>query len=119
MENIGALSILLAFCFAIYAVIGSLAGKWANRPFLVLSAERAVFCVWALLTTAVGILIYSLIHGDFRMAYVWEHSNRAMPVSTNSRRGGAGRKAPCCSGAGCWRRIRAWWCGATGASIAT
>ena len=79
MENIGALAILLAFCFAIYSVIGSLAGKWGNRPFLVLSAERAVFCIWALLTTAAGILIYSLIHGDFRLAYVWEHSNHAMP----------------------------------------
>jgi len=79
MENIGALAILLAFCFAIYSVIGSLAGKWGNRPFLVLSAERAVYCIWALLTTAAGILIYSLIHGDFRLAYVWEHSNHAMP----------------------------------------
>ena len=50
MENIGALAILLAFCFAVYAVIGSLVGKWAKRPFLVLSAQRAVYCVWALLT---------------------------------------------------------------------
>ena len=39
MENIGALAILLAFCFAVYAVIGSLVGKWAKRPFLVLSAR--------------------------------------------------------------------------------
>src|SRR5580704_9840841 len=78
MENIGALAILLAFCFAIYAVLGSLVGKWARRPFLVLSAERAVYCIWALLTTAAGILIYSLIQGDFRIAYVAAHSNRAM-----------------------------------------
>ena len=68
MENIGALAILLAFCFAIYAVVGSLAGKWARRPFLILSAERAVYCIWALLTTAAGILVYSLIVGDFRHA---------------------------------------------------
>jgi len=80
MENIGALAILLAFCFAIYAVIGSLVGKWARRPLLVVSAERAVYCIWGLLTTAAGILIYSLIHGDFRMSYVWEHSNQAMPT---------------------------------------
>ena len=66
MENIGSLAILLAFCFAVYAVIASLVGKWAKRPFLVLSAERAVYCIWALLTTAAGILIYSLIAGDFR-----------------------------------------------------
>ena len=80
MENIGALAILLAFCFAVYAVLGSLIGKWARRPLLVVSAERAVYCIWGLLTTAAGILIYSLIHGDFRMSYVWEHSNQAMPT---------------------------------------
>jgi cytochrome c-type biogenesis protein CcmF len=79
MENIGSLAILLAFCFAIYAVVASLAGKWAHRPFLVLSAERAVYCIWALLSTAAGILIYLLLSGDFRLSYVWEHSNRAMP----------------------------------------
>src|SRR5579862_9532927 len=80
MENIGSLAILLAFCFAIYAVVASLAGKWARRPFLVLSAERAVYCIWALLTTAAGLLIYLLLSGDFRLSYVWEHSNRAMPA---------------------------------------
>jgi len=80
MENIGSLAILLAFCFAVYAVIASLAGKWGRRPFLVLSAERAVYCIWALLTTAAGILIYSLISGDYRMTYVWAHSNHSMPT---------------------------------------
>ena len=79
MENIGALAILLAFCFAVYAILGSLVGKWAKRPFLTLSAERAVYSVWALLTVAVGILLYSLIKGDFRMAYVWATSNHTMP----------------------------------------
>src|SRR5437899_12993100 len=78
MENIGALAILLAFCFAVFSVIASLVGKLARRPFLVLSAERAVYSIWALLTVASGILIYSLIQGDFRLAYVAMHSNRSM-----------------------------------------
>src|SRR5580704_11143944 len=78
MENIGALAILLAFCFAVYAILGSLVGKWARRPFLALSAQRAVYSVWALLTSAVGILLYSLIKGDYRMAYVWATSNHTM-----------------------------------------
>src|SRR6185369_9815823 len=68
MENLGTLAILLAFCFAIYAVIGSVAGKLGRRPFLVLSAERAVYCVWA------------LIAGDFRLSYVAEHSNKSMEL---------------------------------------
>ena len=80
MENLGTLAILLAFCFAIYAVIGSVAGKLGRRPFLVLSAERAVYCVWALLTVAVSVLVYSLIAGDFRLSYVAEHSNKSMDL---------------------------------------
>ena len=78
MENIGSLCILLAFCFAVYAIVGSVAGKLARKPLLVLSAERAVYCVWALLTTAAGILIYALLQSDFRLAYVAGHSNREM-----------------------------------------
>jgi len=79
MENLGSLAILLAFCFAIYSVIASVAGKLAKRPFLVLSAERAVYSVWVLVTCAAGMLIYSLITGDFRLAYVAAHSNKTMP----------------------------------------
>ena len=80
MENLGALAILLAFCFAVYALVGSVAGKLAKRPFLILSAQRAVYTVWALITLAAGILIYSIISGDYRMAYVWATSNKTMPV---------------------------------------
>src|SRR5260370_41645218 len=78
MENIGALAILLAFCFAVYSIVGSLVGKWARRPFLVLSAERAVYSIWVLLTVAAGILIYALIQGDYRLSYVYGHSHRAI-----------------------------------------
>jgi cytochrome c-type biogenesis protein CcmF len=80
MENLGALAILLAFCFAIYSIAGSLIGKWKNKPFLVLSGERAVYTAWGLVMAASAILVYSLLNGDFRMAYVWAHSNRTMPV---------------------------------------
>src|ERR1700730_8445378 len=79
MENIGALSILLAFCFAIYAVIGSVAGKIKKNAFLVVSAERAVYSVWILLSIASGLLIYSLIIGDFRLGYVAAHTDQGMP----------------------------------------
>jgi cytochrome c-type biogenesis protein CcmF len=78
MENLGALALLLAFCFTVYAIVGSLVGKWKKRPFLVASAERSVYTVWALIAAASGILVYLLFTGDYRLAYVWEHSNRAM-----------------------------------------
>ncbi len=80
MENIGALSILLAFCLAVYAVIGSVIGKIKKNPFLVVSGERATYCVWILLTTASGLLIYSLLTGDFRLGYVASHTDQTMPA---------------------------------------
>src|ERR1700743_760011 len=80
MENIGALAILLSFCLAVFAIAATLAGKYGKRPFLVVSAERAVYSIWVLLTAASGILIYSLMSGDYRMAYVISHTNKAMPT---------------------------------------
>ena len=80
MENLGALAILLAFCFCIYSVAGSLAGRWKRKPFLAVSGERAVYTVWLLVTAASAMLVYALIQGDYRLAYVWAHSNKAMPL---------------------------------------
>jgi cytochrome c-type biogenesis protein CcmF len=78
MENIGALSILIAFCLAVFAVAAAIAGKYGRRPFLTVSAERAVYAIWILLTVAAVVLVTSLLNGDYRMAYVAAHSNRAM-----------------------------------------
>ncbi len=80
MENIGALAILLAFCLAVYASLGSILGKLKRKPFLIVSAERAVYSIWFLIALASGILVYSLVNGDFRMSYVASHSNHAMPT---------------------------------------
>jgi cytochrome c-type biogenesis protein CcmF len=80
MENIGALAILLAFCLAIYAVIGSVTGKLKRNPFLIVSAERAIYGVWFLVTLASAILVYALLTSDFRYSFVAEESNRAMPA---------------------------------------
>src|SRR5580698_1250485 len=78
MENIGALALLLAFCISLYAIVSSVVGRLRKKPFLTLSAERAVLAVWTLVATASAILVYSLMTGDFRMAYVASHSNRDM-----------------------------------------
>ena len=43
-----------------------------------MSAERAVYAIWILLTLAAAVLVTSLLNGDYRMAYVAAHSNRAM-----------------------------------------
>jgi cytochrome c-type biogenesis protein CcmF len=80
MENLGSLAILLAFCAALYATVASVIGGIRRKPFLVVSGQRAVYSVWVLVTFASGILVYSLMTGDFRFAYVAEHSNRSMPM---------------------------------------
>ncbi|MBS1860013.1 MAG: heme lyase CcmF/NrfE family subunit, partial [Acidobacteria bacterium] len=80
MENLGGLAILLAFCVAIYATVASVVGKLKNKPFLIVSAQRSVYATWTLLTLAAGILVYNLMSGDFRFAYVAEHSNKTMPL---------------------------------------
>ncbi|MGO9258161.1 MAG: heme lyase CcmF/NrfE family subunit [Bryobacteraceae bacterium] len=80
MENLGSLAILLALCLALYAAVASVVGRIKAKPFLVVSGSRAVYSVWALITLASGILVYSLLTGDFHFAYVAEHSNRAMPT---------------------------------------
>ena len=79
MENLGALSILLALCLAIYSVIASLTGAWKKNAFLVRSAERAALVVWGLVTLAAGILVHAMVTGDFRLVYVAQYSNLAMP----------------------------------------
>ncbi len=80
MENLGAIAILLAFCLSIYSVLSSVVGARKQRPLLALSGQRAVYAIWALLTVASGLLVNALITGDFRLAYVAKHSNKAMPI---------------------------------------
>jgi cytochrome c-type biogenesis protein CcmF len=80
MENLGSLAILLAFCVSIYAATAYVVGRIKRKPFLIVSGGRAVYSVWLLVTLASGILVYSLLTGDFRFSYVAEHSNRTMPI---------------------------------------
>ena len=59
-------------------MLASIAGKYTRRPFLVVSAERSVYAIWILLTISSAVLVASLMSGDYRMAYVAAHSNKAM-----------------------------------------
>jgi cytochrome c-type biogenesis protein CcmF len=80
MENLGSLAIILAFAVALYAVAASVVGRLKQKPFLLVSGRRAVYAVWVLVSLASALLVHALLTGDFRFAYVVEHSNRAMPV---------------------------------------
>jgi cytochrome c-type biogenesis protein CcmF len=76
MENLGYLSLLLAFCVSIYAIASALVGKLRAKPFLEASAQRAVLAVWMLVTVSSAILIYHIFTDDFRLSYVAQVSNR-------------------------------------------
>ena len=80
MENLGALSLILAFCIALYSVAASITGKLRGNQFLVVSGERAVYACFGLVTVASGILLNAIFTGDFRLTYVQQHSDKHMPL---------------------------------------
>ncbi|MGH2627181.1 MAG: cytochrome c biogenesis protein CcsA, partial [Anaerolineales bacterium] len=81
MENLGALALLLAFCICIYSIAAALIGKLKNRPYLAVSAERAVLAVWLLVTTASATLLYLIFQDDFRLSFIAATSNRDLPAA--------------------------------------
>ncbi len=78
MENLGSISLLVAFCLALYAVAASIAGGWKRNVFLVESSRRAVYAIWVLVTVASGVLLAALFTNDYRFAYVASNSNRSL-----------------------------------------
>ncbi len=81
MENTGYVCLLLALCFAAYAMAASLAGAVKGNRLLTLSAERSVYAIWFCLTVASAILIRAFLTDNYRYAYVASNSNRAMAAS--------------------------------------
>ena len=110
MENLGSLAVLLAFCLAVYAIIGSVVGRLKRNPFLILSAERAVYSVWFLITVASAVLVYALVTGDFRYSYVAQYSNRAMSPAYKFSAWWGG---PCCRPSGWLTNRSSRWCSGT------
>jgi len=80
MENLGSLAILLAFSLAAFAVVASITGALKGNRWLIHSATRAVYSIAILTSIASAILITGLLTDDFRMSYVVQHSNRALPA---------------------------------------
>jgi cytochrome c-type biogenesis protein CcmF len=79
VDILGSLALLLAFLAAVYAVVAGTVGILTRRTLLTKSARNAGMAVFALVTVAVGCLEYFFFTNDFSLAYVVEHSNRALP----------------------------------------
>jgi len=80
MPNIGYVALSLAFILATYAAIVAVVGARRQIPELVVSARNASYGVAFLVTTAVFVLEYLLITGEYQTKYVFEVSNRAAPL---------------------------------------
>ncbi len=79
MDILGSLALLLAFLAAVYAVVTGIVGILTRRILLTKSARNAGMAVFALVTIAVACLEYFFFTNNFSLAYVAEHSNRALP----------------------------------------
>ncbi|MGC2333906.1 MAG: heme lyase CcmF/NrfE family subunit [Candidatus Acidiferrales bacterium] len=80
MDVFGSFALLLAFIAAVYAFSAGIAGIITRRPLLTKSARNAGMAVFGLITIAVGALEYFFFTDNFSLAYVAEHSNRALPA---------------------------------------
>lgn len=81
MNDIGAAALQFAGLVALYAVIVALWGNARRHQGMILSAERATYAVFGLVSIAMIAMLYALLVHDFRLRYVAHVSNRAMPTS--------------------------------------
>ncbi|MFQ5612581.1 MAG: heme lyase CcmF/NrfE family subunit [Anaerolineae bacterium] len=80
MPNIGFVALVLSLALAAYATVVAVVGARRQRRELIASARNAALAVTALLTVSVAALEFLLIVGDYQTNYVFEVSNRAMPL---------------------------------------
>lgn len=80
MDLIGSFALLLALCLCAYAVVAALLSARSQHPLLLQSAERATLAVSLLVGVATACLVVLLLADEFRIAYVAQHSNRALPI---------------------------------------
>ncbi len=79
MQSFGAFVLLLALVAAAYGLLAGGLGLWLRRPRLLASGLRADLATFPLVTAAVISLWGLILRNDFAVAYVAEHSNRALP----------------------------------------
>jgi len=74
---------LILIAGMVLSAFGIIAGFWGGRTRntkLVQSSFRAVYAVAALVVAATLLLWYGLLFDHFELNYVWNHSERALPV---------------------------------------
>ena len=80
MDIIGSFALILALLAAAYVFVAGIIGIRTRHPLLIKSARNAGMAIFPLVTLGVGCLVTLFFQNNFSMAYVAEHSNRALPV---------------------------------------
>lgn len=76
----GTLALLFAFAFSLYALVGGvLAGRRGDSR-LEQSTRMALWGNFAFVTLAIGTLEYAILHDDFSVRYVAQHSMTVSPT---------------------------------------
>jgi cytochrome c-type biogenesis protein CcmF len=80
LDIAGSFALLLAFVVACYAFLAGIVGIATRRTLLTKSALHAGMAIFFLVTLAVSSLEFFFFTDNFSLAYVAEHSNRALPL---------------------------------------
>jgi cytochrome c-type biogenesis protein CcmF len=80
IPDLGFAALGLAFVTAVYAVLAAWYGNRTHRPRWVESARNASIIIFPLVALSCGLLIISLLRGDFSVEYVWRVSSIEMPA---------------------------------------
>ncbi len=78
--DMGYIFLIVALVVSTFGVIAGFVGGQRRSAALVQSSFHAVFAVCGLVWAAAIILWYALINDRFEVAYVWNHSERALPL---------------------------------------
>jgi cytochrome c-type biogenesis protein CcmF len=79
VDIVGSLALLLALFAAAYAFLVGIVGIAGRRPLLTRTARYAGIAIFPLVSLGVASLLYLFFTDNFSMAYVAEHSSRALP----------------------------------------
>lgn len=80
MVDIGQLSLLIAFAVSLYAIFAFAGSIRSKRQDLIKSGENSVYAVSVLMTIASAALLYAFLSRDFSVVYVYNYSNRDLPI---------------------------------------
>jgi cytochrome c-type biogenesis protein CcmF len=80
IPDLGYAALMLAFGTAVYSALAAWYGSKTDQPRFVVSARNATIAVFPLVILACGLLVTSLLRGDFSVEYVWRVSSREMPT---------------------------------------